>query len=130
MGGNTVIGTSTTPVFVAQIKDKRVRAIAQSLDGRDPMMLDVPSLKEQGIPFSCIGTVKGIAAPPATPKEILAYYDDLFKKIAADSDFKKTMMDMAQPVVYKNSADFTTFFKQSYDEYSKLIKDLGIEPQK
>ncbi|MDF2523597.1 MAG: Tat pathway signal sequence protein 13 [Clostridiales bacterium] len=130
MGGNTVLGTSTTPVFIAQSKDGRVRAIAQSLDGRDPMMPDVPSLKEQGIPFSCIGTVKGIATPPGTPKEIMAYYDDLFKKIAEDPDFKKTMADMAQPVVYKNSGDFTKFFKQAYEDYGKLIKDLGIEQQK
>lgn len=108
-------------------KDKRVKPLAQSLDGRYPLMPDVPSLKEQGIPFSCIGTVKGISAPNGMPKEVMDYYNELFKKISQDEEFKKTMADMLQPVVYKNSDEFAKFFKQEYENFGKLIKDLGIE---
>ncbi|MDF2524715.1 MAG: hypothetical protein K0R31_2356, partial [Clostridiales bacterium] len=72
-------------------------------------------------------TVKGIAGPQGMPAEVKAYYDDLFKKIAEDAEFKKLMGDLLQPIVYKNSADFKAFFKQEYDNFGKMIKDLGIE---
>jgi tripartite-type tricarboxylate transporter receptor subunit TctC len=130
LGGNTLISASSTSSFVGQYKSKQIKAIGQSLDGRDPMMSDVPSFKEQGIPFVSIGTVKGIAAPMGLPTEIKAYYDELFKKITSDEEFKKAMADTMQPTVYKNSSDFKTFFKQAYEDYGKLIKDLGIEQKK
>jgi tripartite-type tricarboxylate transporter receptor subunit TctC len=127
LGGNTVLGAAHTPEIVSQVKDKRVKPLAQSLAGRDPLMPDVPSLKDQGIPVVNIGTVKGIAGPQGMPAEVKAYYDDLFKKIAEDAEFKKLMGDLLQPIVYKNSADFKTFFKQEYDNFGAIIKELGIE---
>ncbi|MDF2522980.1 MAG: hypothetical protein K0R31_621, partial [Clostridiales bacterium] len=85
-----------------------------------------PTLKEQGLNFSTWGSIKGIAIPKNTPKEVVAYYEGLFKKITDDADFKKIMDDMAQPIQYQNSGDFGKFIKQAYDDYGALIKELGL----
>jgi tripartite-type tricarboxylate transporter receptor subunit TctC len=127
IGGQTTMGGGHPAEVLPQLKAKRVLPIAIATPERDPALPNVPTLKEQGINFYTWGSVKGIAAPKNTPKEIVDYYSDLFKKITEDPDFKKIMADMAQPVQYQNAADFTKFFKEAYDDYGKMVKDLGLD---
>ena len=34
--------------------------------------------------------------------------------------------DLVQPVQYQNAKDFTAWFKQAYDDYGKLVNELGL----
>jgi tripartite-type tricarboxylate transporter receptor subunit TctC len=127
MGEQTLIGGGHPAEIIPQMKSNRVRAIAIATPDRDPALPNVPTLKEQGINFYTWGSVKGIAAPKGTPPEIVAYYSDMFKKLTEDPEFKKIMADMVQPIQYQNSTDFAAFMKQGYDDYGKLIKELGLD---
>lgn len=127
MGGQTIMGGNHPAEVVGPLKANRVRAIGIATPERDPALPNIPTLKEQGVNFYTWGSVKGIAAPKNTPKEVIDYYSDLFKKISEDPDFKKAMQDMLQPVQYQNAEQFGAFIKQAYDDYGKLVKDLGLD---
>ncbi|HWI63763.1 MAG TPA: tripartite tricarboxylate transporter substrate binding protein [Symbiobacteriaceae bacterium] len=127
VGGQTMIGGGHPPELIAHVKAGRLRIIGVATPERDPAMPDVPTLKEQGINFSTWGSVKGISVAKGTAPEIVKYYEDVFKKMTEDPDFKKTMADMVQPVQYQNSKDFTAFIKAAYDDYTKIIKDNDIK---
>lgn len=62
-----------------------------------------------------------------TPPEVVKYYEDLFKQISEDEEFKKTMADLLQPIMYQNSG--SAFMKAASDDYLQLIKDLNISTQ-
>ena len=81
---------------------------------RDPSLPNIPTLKEQGIDVSTWGSVKGVAAPAGTPKEVIEYLEATLKKVCEDPDFKKTMADLDQPIMYQNSADLRKFLQQAY----------------
>ena len=127
MGAQTIMGGGHPAEVIPQMKSNRVRAVGIATPERDPALPNVPTLKEQGVNFYTWGSVKGIAAPKGTPKEIVDYYSDVFKKISEDPDYKKIMADLVQPVQYQNAKDFTAFFKQAYDDYGKLVKELGLD---
>lgn len=130
VGGQTMMGAHHPVEVLAHIKSGKLRPLAVATPERDPLLPDVPTLKELGIDFSTWGSPKGVGAPKGTSQEIVDYYSDLFGKIAQDPDFKKTMEDMGQPVQYLNAKDFKAFFNQSYDDYSKLIDQLGFQRAK
>jgi tripartite-type tricarboxylate transporter receptor subunit TctC len=127
LGGNTTIGTGHPSEVLMHLKTQKLKPIAITTAQRDPILPDVPTLHEQGINFDCVGSVKGLALPANTPPEIVAYYEDLFKKITDDADFKKIMTDMGQPVLYQGSKEFTKWMKEAFEQYGKLVKDLGLE---
>lgn len=129
LGGNTIIGSGHPCEIVPQLKAGKLRPIGMATKERDPVLPDVPTLYEQGIPFHIWGSVKGIAVNPQTPKEIKDYYAELFKKICEDKDFIKAMNDMGQPIQYQGTDDFNKFMKQAYEDYAKTIKDLDIKLQ-
>ncbi|HEX4934512.1 MAG TPA: tripartite tricarboxylate transporter substrate-binding protein, partial [Gemmatimonadaceae bacterium] len=97
------------------------------LPERDPSLPNVPTLKEQGVNVATWGSIKGLAAPAATPKEVVKEIDATIKKICDDPEFRKTMADLNQPILYQNSEDFGKFIKQATADYAALIKELNIK---
>jgi tripartite-type tricarboxylate transporter receptor subunit TctC len=102
-------------------------ALTVVLPQRDATLPNVPTLKEEGIDVYTWGSIKGLAAPAGTPKEVVSYLEGTVKKICEDPEFKTTMDTLFQPVIYQGSEDFAKFIQQATADYAKLIKDLNIK---
>ena len=125
-GGHLMIGGGHPSEIIPHLKAGRFKALAVALPQRDPTLPDVPTLRELGIDVATWGSIKGVAAPAGTPKEVVKYIDDNIKKICNDPEFLKLMASINQPVMYLGSDDFGKFMKQATADYAKLIKDLNI----
>ncbi len=125
-GGHLMIGGGHPSEIIPHIKAGRFKALAVVLPERDPSLPDVPTLKEQGVDVATWGSVKGVAAPAGTPKEVVKYIETTILKICKDPEFIETMKNLNQPVMCQGSEDFAKFIKQATDDYAKLIKDLNI----
>jgi tripartite-type tricarboxylate transporter receptor subunit TctC len=127
VGGHVDFGGGHPSEVLPHIKAGRLRGLAVAFEKRDPSVAEIPTFKEQGYDVVTFGSVKGIAAPKNTPKEVASYLEKKFKEIADDPDFQKIMKDIGQPVLYQNAAEYTPWFKAAYDQGGTLIKTLGIE---
>ncbi len=127
VGGHVDFGGGHPSEILPHIKAGRLRALAVAFDKRDPSVPDIPTFKEFGYNVVTAGSVKGIAAPKGTAKEVMAYLDAKFKAVCDDAEFQKIMKDIGQPVLYQNGEDYKIWFKQAYDQYGQLLKTLGIE---
>jgi tripartite-type tricarboxylate transporter receptor subunit TctC len=126
-GGHLMIGGGHPSEVIPHIKAGRFKALAVALPERDPSLPNVPTLREQGVNVATWGSIKGLAAPAGTPKEIVGQIDATIRKICDDPEFRKTMADLNQPVMYQNSEDFAKFIKQATADYAALIKELDIK---
>ncbi|NJD87177.1 MAG: tripartite tricarboxylate transporter substrate binding protein [Betaproteobacteria bacterium] len=126
-GGHLMIGGGHPSEIIPHVKAGRFKALAVVLPERDASLPNVPTLKEQGVNVATWGSVKGFAAPAGTPKDVVAAIDATIKKICDDPEFKKTMSDLNQPIMYLNSEDFAKFIKQATADYAALIKELNIK---
>lgn len=126
-GGHLMIGGGHPSEVIPHIKAGRFKALAVVLPERDPSMPDVPTLKEQGINVATWGSIKGVAAPAGTPKEVVAEIESTMMKVCADADFRKSMANLNQPVMCQGSAEFTKFIAQATADYAALIKQLDIK---
>lgn len=127
VGGHVDFGGGHPSEILPHMKAGRLRALAVALENRDGSIPDVPTFKEQGFDVVTAGSVKGVAAPKGTPKEVIAYLEKKFQEVANDPEFKKIMGDLGQPVDYMNAADYKVWFRKSYDQFGSLYKTLGIE---
>lgn len=127
VGGHVDFGGGHPSEILPHVKAGRIKPLAVALAQRDPSIPDVPTFKEQGYDVVTAGSVKGVAAPKGTPKEVISYLEAKFKQVAEDPEFQKIMKDIGQPVMYQNSAEYTVWFKQAYDQFGSLYKTLGIE---
>ena len=126
-GGHLMIGGGHPSEVIPHIKAGRFKALGVALPERDPSLPNVPTLREQGIDVATWGSVKGVAVPAGTPKEVVKYLESTIEKICKDPEFIETMKNLNQPILYLGSEDFAKFIKQATDDYAKIIKDLNIK---
>lgn len=127
VGGHVDFGGGHPSEVLPHIKAGRLRGLAVAFDERDPSVPDIPTFREAGYNVVTAGSVKGVAAPNGTPKDVIAYLERKFKEVAEDPEFQKIMKDIGQPVMYQDAKTYTTWFKAAYDQYGDLIKKMGIE---
>jgi tripartite-type tricarboxylate transporter receptor subunit TctC len=127
VGGHVDFGGGHPSEVLPHMKADRLRGLAVAFEKRDPSVADVPTFKESGYDVVTAGSVKGVAAPKGTPKEITSYLEKKFKEIADDAEFQKIMKDIGQPVMYQNAEEYKVWFKQAYDQFGALLKTLNIE---
>lgn len=127
VGGHVDFGGGHPSELLPHMKANRLRTLAVALESRDASIPDVPTFREAGYDVVTAGSVKGVAVPKGTPKEVIAYLEKKFKEVADDPEFKKIMSDIGQPVNYQNAAEYTAWFKKAYDQFGDLYKTLGIE---
>jgi len=125
-GGHLVVGSGHPSEVMPHIKAGRFKAIGVALLERDPALPNIPTLKEQGINVYTWGSVKGVAAPAGTPKEVIQYLSATLKKVSEDPEYKKIMADLYQPIMYQNTKEWTAFLKRASKDYADLIKELNI----
>jgi tripartite-type tricarboxylate transporter receptor subunit TctC len=127
VGGHVDFGGGHPSEVLPHIKAGRLRGLAVAFEKRDPSVPEIPTFREFGLDVVTAGSVKGVAAPKGTPKDVLVYLEKKFKEISADAEFNKIMKDLGQPVMYQGAEEYKGWFKQAYDQYGELIKTLAIQ---
>ena len=126
LSGSFMIGGGHPSDVLPYVQSGQLKLIGVATQEREPVFPDVPTLIEQGIDFWAYGSIKGVAVPPETPDEIVAYYEELFRQICEDETFQETMANMGQPVMYQDTETFTQYFADANAFYKQLIEDLGL----
>jgi putative tricarboxylic transport membrane protein len=103
-----------------------VRALAVANDKRVPLLKDIPTFMESGYKFE-FDFFRGIAAPPKIAPEVVAYYENLMKKMSDSATWKDQYLKkyMLSPM-YLGSKDMTQFVSRNEKLFGDILKDLGL----
>lgn len=108
------------------IEDGTIRPLLAFTDSKIARFPDIPISVDKGINV-VDGIWRGLFVKAGTPKEIVDYLRETFKK-AKDSESYKTieknnMLDLRPG--YLDSEDFTKFVEKDISEYEAVLKELG-----
>ena len=121
--GKHIDSTVNNPIeCVSHWKAGRVRPLAVFDTQRipDPAWKDIPTVKEAlGIDVHYL-MLRGVFGPPNMPKDAVAFYVDLLKKVYETPDFKKYMEDGALKPSFASGDDYVKWVTEN----EKLHKDL------
>ncbi len=90
---------------------------------RLPQFPDVPTFKELGLDGLENEVMwRGFAVKAGTPDNIIAWYDDIFEKVANDADWKKAYEPQGNMLVHKTRDDFNKLVQKDYAAYKAAAK--------
>ena len=127
VGGHTPVAFSALPPAAPQIKEGLLRALAITSDERSPMLPDVPTIAEAGLPGQEAYTLTGIVAPAATPKEIVSLLHREIVKLVALADVQKRLDDLGFQVVANSPEQFADRIKTEMAKWGKVIHDANLK---
>lgn len=92
---------------------------------RNPDFPTVPTMKEQG--YDLVYSIwSGIYAPAATPEPVLARLEAACAQTMRHAEVVAGMQRVAQPILYRNRAEFAAFSASESDKFRALIEAAGL----
>jgi len=130
-----VIGGRISMMFVdvltglPHVKGNALRALAVTTKDRTPLMPDLPSMQEAGVPDFDITSWQGYFAPANTPKEIITRLNAEIRKIVEKPEVKAQLATLGMDAFSGTPEELGAFVGDQLVLWEKLIKNAGIEKQ-
>jgi tripartite-type tricarboxylate transporter receptor subunit TctC len=116
--------------LMGHIKAGRMRALAISSASRSPLMPDLPTIAEAGVPGYEYTSWNGIFVPRGTPRAIIAKLHAATQKALAEPDVKQHYANQGlAPLGSASPEEFGRFFQADFARMAKLVKIAGIKPE-
>jgi tripartite-type tricarboxylate transporter receptor subunit TctC len=126
LGGRLDMIFDAVPPALPLVRADKLRALAVASDVRLPVLPDVPTFKEAGLPGFEVSTWLGICTSAATPPDIVAKLNHVIVEGAKRESSVKLFRSIGGEVVANSPQAFREFIVQEQKRWSTVIKEAGI----
>ncbi|WP_199873266.1 tripartite tricarboxylate transporter substrate binding protein [Ideonella sp. A 288] len=126
IGGQTQMMVGNFAAASALLGNGRLRALAVTSTARSPLLPDVPTVAESGLPgFENIGWF-GLLAPAGTPAEVLAKVQRDTAKVLAETETKARLYVQGMVPVGNATADFAKAMDAEMLRWATVVKNRKL----
>jgi tripartite-type tricarboxylate transporter receptor subunit TctC len=126
MAGRVDMQFSTIPPMLQMFRDGTVRAIAVTGKKRSPILPDVPTIDEQGLPGYETSLWQGIVAPAATPAPIVARLNAEVGAILRQADTVEALARLGVEAEPDTQEAFAARIDVDLKKWADVIVSAGI----
>jgi tripartite-type tricarboxylate transporter receptor subunit TctC len=127
-GRVALIATSTISTLT-HVRSGRLRPIGVTTTARLPSLPDIPTIAESGVPGYESVSWFGLAAPAATPKDIIARLNKESVAILRSPAVVELFAKDGTLVVAGSAAEFDAYIRSETTKWAKVVKAAGIKPE-
>ena len=114
---------------LAYVREGKLRALVTTLKQRSPLLPDVPTIYEAGLPQFTISNWMGLVGPAGLPREIV---DRLNREFAAAMKRPEVLAALEKQAFMVNPStpeQFGEFIKEQIESYGTLLRASGVQAQ-
>jgi len=126
VSGTLQAGTNTMPASLPFVKTGRLRAIAITTPKRSPLLPDVPTVAESGVPGYEVTLWTGMFAPTGTPREIVTQLEREIGASVAIPETRDALAKLGSEVNFSGTTVFTAFLQSEFARWVKLSREANI----
>ena len=130
LSGETQVMFSTPPAVMQHIKAGKLVALAYSDGKRHPLLPEVPTAQEAGLPaFAHHGGWFGLFAPAQTPPDVVNRLHQEVRTAFANPQFRERLSSLGADPVGNTPAEFKAFVAAEMKRYAEMIRLANIQPE-
>jgi tripartite-type tricarboxylate transporter receptor subunit TctC len=129
VGGHTKVMFSSLVQTVPQIRDGKLRALGTGGPMRSPVLPDVPTISEAGVPGYEAVNWWGVAAPAATPPVIVGRLSREIEAVQKSDDVQEQLALQGAEAVVMKPAEFGAYIVSEMNKWEKVVKQGGIKAE-
>jgi tripartite-type tricarboxylate transporter receptor subunit TctC len=111
------------------VKAGKVKALAISSPSRSPLVPEVPTVSESGLPGFQSVVWFGLLGPAGTPKPVVDRVNAEMNKALGLPDIQARFAQLGFEPAGGSPADFAQTMQRDAQKWSKVIKDAGVKPE-
>jgi len=129
IGGRVQLMVVSAGTSVPHIREGRLRALAVTLERRSPVLPDVPTIAEAGMPQFKLTSWAGVFGPAKLPGDVLQRLNREFVAAIGQPEVQAAMAKQAFLLTGSTPEGLGTLVREQLDSYRSTLKAAGIEPE-
>jgi tripartite-type tricarboxylate transporter receptor subunit TctC len=126
IAGQLPINITNIPFLVAPIQAKQLRALAVASAQRQPLLPDVPTMQESGVPDFEVNSWYGVCAPAGTPVALLDKLNADVHAAMRVPEVERRLHELGMPAAPTTRDEFDKFIRAEITRWAQVIKAANI----
>ena len=127
LGGQIDVIFALVPECLPHVKSGKLRALAVTSEKRYPLLPDVPTTLEAGIPGLEVTSWNGLMVPIGTPGDIVSKINAEVSKISGTPDMRARIIELGFQPVGMSVSDTENFIRTDVELWTKVIREANIK---
>lgn len=128
ISGNVAMMFDQVSTSVPHIKAGKLRGLAVTSKSRSPLLPDLPTIDQSGVPGFEDITFNGLVAPAGTPRQILTRLHAEISKAVRTPSLRDRFLELGVELTSSESPEnFQAYIKAEFDKKARLAREAGIK---
>ena len=115
-------------VAISHVRDGKLRALATTLNRRSPILPEVPTIHEVGVPQFTISNWMGLIGPANMPRELVDRINKAFGTALRKAEVMAGLEKQAFMANPSTPEQFQAFIQEQIQSYGSLLRAAGVQP--
>src|SRR5262245_19308588 len=129
IGGHTQLVFSSLVQTTPHIKSGKLKALATGGTKRSPVLPDLPTVAEAGVPTYEAVNWWGIVAPSGTPQPIIDKVYKAITAVQASPEVQKQFSQEGAAIVQMSTPEFGSFMEKEMKKWERVVKEGHIKAE-
>jgi tripartite-type tricarboxylate transporter receptor subunit TctC len=127
LGGQLQFMSGDLSTLMPQVRAGKLRALALTGAKRSPLVPELPTIAESGVPGYEASGWFGVMAPAATPRELVLRLNAALVKGIMEPDARERLAALGGEVVANRPAEFSARIREDLAKWKKLVTTIGLK---
>ena len=127
VGGHIPMSFTPIPAVHGHVQSGTLKALAVTSAKRSPLLPDVPTVAETGLPGYEAVLHYGLLAPAGTPKPIIEKLNAVLREAIATPEVQKRLAFEGAEPLPSSPEEYAADIAQDLAKWSKVLKEAGIK---
>jgi len=127
LGGQVDLTFSPIASSLQHVKAGRLKALGVTSSKRVPLLPELPTIAESGLPGYAASAWYGVVAPARVPQNIIQKLNVEINALLKSPEFREGMLARGAVPMGGSSEEFAAFMRQEVGKYAALVKAAGIK---
>lgn len=127
LAGDVVTIFVGLPSILPHVKSGKARIIAVNTPRRTPLMPEVPTVAESGVPGFDVEVTIGFLAPAGTPADIVRKINTEIAAVLNMPDVEERLQGLGIDKIVSTPEQFGAVIRADIQRYAKLVREAGAQ---
>ncbi len=129
LAGQVQLASMGLPVAVPHVQSSKLRAIAVTGAARSPLLPEVPTVSEAGLPGFEVTSWYGVFGPAGLSPDIVAKLNSEIGSAVTGPEVKERLAALGAEPSVKAPDQFARYVRQEITKWAKVVKDSGAKAE-
>jgi tripartite-type tricarboxylate transporter receptor subunit TctC len=129
VSGEAPISFSNVSETARMVEAKRLVALGVSSLKRSPILPNVPTISEAGLPGFEFQAWHGVLAPKGTPPKLVAFLNEKVRSAMAAPDQMKRFQERGMEVITSSPEEYAAYLKSEVAKWGKVVRERNMKAE-